>query len=173
MTTRMKMAPKPEKGRRKTAARIAVYVEGTTDPRQQFQQAREAIRAAGLQPSSPAEAISAIRAGFPASSLEQLRVKLDVSTPALAALTSIAVRTLARRVREGRLRMDESDRVYRMNALFERTVEVLGNDDAARRWMKSPNRALGGKTPLEYAETAPGVKEIENLLGRIEHGVFS
>jgi putative toxin-antitoxin system antitoxin component (TIGR02293 family) len=40
-------------------------------------------------------------------------------------------------------------------------------------WLKSPQKALGGKTPLEYSDTEPGAREVEDLLGRLEHGVFS
>ena len=32
---------------------------------------------------------------------------------------------------------------------------------------------LGGAIPLEYAETEVGAREVENLLGRIEYGVYS
>jgi len=32
---------------------------------------------------------------------------------------------------------------------------------------------LGGETPLEYAETEVGAREVEDLLGRIEYGVYS
>ena len=32
---------------------------------------------------------------------------------------------------------------------------------------------LGDVSPLEYAKTEVGAREVENLLGRIEHGVFS
>lgn len=31
--------------------------------------------------------------------------------------------------------------------------------------------ALGNKTPLELAKTEPGAKLIEQVLGRIEHGI--
>ena len=32
---------------------------------------------------------------------------------------------------------------------------------------------MSGAVPLEYAETEVGAREVEHLLGRIEHGVFS
>ena len=34
-------------------------------------------------------------------------------------------------------------------------------------------RALGGATPLGFARTEPGVREVEDLLGRIEYGIPS
>ena len=43
----------------------------------------------------------------------------------------------------------------------------------ARKWLKDPAWALGDIPPLTYADTELGSKEVEDLLGRIEHGVFS
>jgi putative toxin-antitoxin system antitoxin component (TIGR02293 family) len=45
--------------------------------------------------------------------------------------------------------------------------------ERAREWFKAPNRALGNTTPFEYADTEPGAREVEDVLGRIEHGVFA
>jgi Protein of unknown function (DUF2384) len=42
--------------------------------------------------------------------------------------------------------------------------------ERAREWLKSPQFALGGEIPLEYADTEPGAQIVEDLLGRIEHG---
>ena len=129
--------------------------------------------AVGLGQSSGKEVVKALRQGLPVSSFERLRDALDVSTRDLAGTTNIAVRTLARRKREGRLHKDESERVLRIGALLDRATEVLESREAARHWLKSPKRALGGLTPLAYADTEPGAREVEHLLTRIEYGVFS
>ncbi|TAK90866.1 MAG: DUF2384 domain-containing protein [Verrucomicrobia bacterium] len=39
--------------------------------------------------------------------------------------------------------------------------------------MKAPQFGLGGTAPLVYARTETGAQEVENLLGRIEYGVYS
>lgn len=127
----------------------------------------------GLGNCSAQVVVKTLREGLPVAAFEHLRDALDVSTRALAETTNIAVRTLARRKGEGRLRKDESERVLRIGALLDRATEVLEGCDAARQWLKSPKRALGGRTPLEYADTEPGAREVENLLTRVEHGVFS
>jgi len=49
----------------------------------------------------------------------------------------------------------------------------LEDAEITRQWLKMPAKALGGKTPLEYADTEPGTQEVEDLLVRIEYGVFS
>lgn len=53
-----------------------------------------------------------------------------------------------------------------------RAMDVLGEENF-EYWLKTPKRALANKTPLELAKTKQGSEQVLNLLGRIEHGVFS
>ena len=41
----------------------------------------------------------------------------------------------------------------------------------ARAWMHAPNMALGDEPPLQFADTEPGARRVDQLLGQIEHGV--
>ena len=61
----------------------------------------------------------------------------------------------------------------RISNLYDRAIEVLGDQERAEAWLKAPQKALGMKTPLQYADTEIGAREVENLLGRLEYGVFS
>ena len=54
-----------------------------------------------------------------------------------------------------------------------KAVEVMESEENARKWLASPQAGLGGAVPLEYAETEVGAREVEDLLGRIEYGVYS
>lgn len=65
---------------------------------------------------------------------------------------------------------DESDRLLSIAA---RAAEVLGSEEKASRWLHSPNRALDGRRPLDIVDTDLGAREVEAVLGRIEHGVYS
>jgi putative toxin-antitoxin system antitoxin component (TIGR02293 family) len=49
---------------------------------------------------------------------------------------------------------------------------VLGDAAAALDWLASPNRALGGESPMKLLDTDLGAKQVFDVLGRIEHGVF-
>jgi putative toxin-antitoxin system antitoxin component (TIGR02293 family) len=64
----------------------------------------------------------------------------------------------------------DSPRLGRITTL---AVEVLGDAERATRWLQRPNRALGGAIPLALLDTDLGAQQVEHLLGRIEHGVFS
>lgn len=125
-----------------------------------------------MAPTTSEEAIRRVKQGLPYGEFEELRVRLGVPASRLAAVIGVSERTLARRKKEGRFKPDESDRLLRIIRLYQRAVEVLGEDPAAE-WLTTPKRFLGGKTPLEFADTEIGAHEIDQALGRLEHGVFA
>ncbi len=45
------------------------------------------------------------------------------------------------------------------------------NREHALEWLKHPNPALRGETPLDRAETAIGKEDVIDLIGRMEHGI--
>jgi putative toxin-antitoxin system antitoxin component (TIGR02293 family) len=57
--------------------------------------------------------------------------------------------------------------------MLARATEVLEDRSKALRWMNEPNVALGGKVPSALLDSSAGEHEVETLLGRIEHGVYS
>jgi putative toxin-antitoxin system antitoxin component (TIGR02293 family) len=117
--------------------------------------------------------IERIRAGLPVSEFDTLRGLLGIPAEELSGYLNISRSTLIRRRRSGRLAPDESDRVIRFARLFGMTADVLGGHDEARAWLRQPARALGGAVPLAFAETEAGAREVENVLGRIEYGVYA
>ncbi len=120
-----------------------------------------------------AETVERIRAGLPILEFEALQTLLGLNAEELAQHLGISRSTLVRRRKVGRLDMLESDRMLRFARLYARALEVLEDEAAARDWLKTPARALNFAAPLSFAETEAGAREVENLLGRIEHGVFS
>lgn len=100
--------------------------------------------------------------------------RLGISQEQLSELIYLPKRTLHRRIEQGELlKQDESERVLRLFRLYARAVEVFGDEERGARWLNSHPKALGGKTALEFIKTEPGARWIEDVLGRIEHGVFS
>ncbi len=99
---------------------------------------------------------------------EHVGLSLEEVTTALG----LPKRTLARRKLEGVLSPAESERVLRLARIVERARDVVGPDRAAD-WLRKPNRALGGVTPLSLLDTDVGAQEVEDVLVRIEHGVYT
>src|SRR5881396_3994937 len=121
----------------------------------------------------PTELIRQIQKGLRFSELETLQSSIDLPFEQLAAKLSISRSTLQRRKAAGRLSPDESDKVIRFSRLLEHATNVFGDVNKARAWLKFPQRGLGGAVPLDYAETEIGAREVDNLLGRIDYGVYS
>lgn len=135
----------------------------------------ETIRSLRLRFFNSADAVTAVKAGFTMETVGQLEAYLDISTEDLAQAVNIESSRLVPRHTEHdqRLRTDESERILRIGLLVDRAEEVLNGRAEAREWLLRPCEALGGVSPLLYASTEPGAREVERLLGRLEEGVFS
>jgi|SRR5579859_8183162 len=122
---------------------------------------------------TPSKIIETIQNGLSVRELAVLQARLGVPMDRLAPKLGISRATLHRRIAEGRLGLEASDRVVRFARLMGKAVEVFETVDNARRWLTSTQVGLGGAVPLDYAETEVGAREVEDLLGRIEYGVYS
>jgi putative toxin-antitoxin system antitoxin component (TIGR02293 family) len=129
------------------------------------------VKAAPRAGGSLAQVRDALHRGLPRKAFEGLRDELGVTTDDLADVLGIPSRTLARRT--DRFKPDESERLLRLGSVLRKAADVLEEPEAVRRWMLQPKRALGGLTPLRCCDTEVGAREVEALLVRIEHGVFS
>ncbi|MDQ6663120.1 MAG: DUF2384 domain-containing protein [Acidobacteriota bacterium] len=117
--------------------------------------------------------LEAIRDGFPPKVMEQVMQSAALTLKELAESLDHSTRSLQRRCTAGRLAPFESDRVYRLARILALGEHFLGDHDKAVRWMKRPNRALGGIAPLAAMDTELGARTVENVLGRIAFGGVS
>ena len=86
----------------------------------------------------------------------------------------IPQRTLTRRLsHRSRLTAAESDRTVRLARVYASAVELIGDQEKAVEWLRTPNRALGGERPFDQLDTDLGAREVEDVLGRIAYGVYS
>lgn len=53
-----------------------------------------------------------------------------------------------------------------------RAMEVFGTREKALRWLNTPVRSLGDQTPLSLLDMPEGVGQVQDTLGRVEHGVW-
>ena len=114
-----------------------------------------------------------VKDGIPTALLRKLAERLRLTLEELAATLHLTTRTLQRRMQAGRLSLDESERLLALTKITAQATEILGTEAKAVHWLKSPVSALGGRTPLECAETQMGLREVEDVLTRIEDVVYS
>lgn len=112
-----------------------------------------------------------IKRGLPFKSLESVRERLQLSVPEAASVLHMPARTLARRKQSRKLDAQESDRLYRLARIAAHAFAVFGTEDEAAAWLRRPNRALGGEMPVQLLDTDVGARHVEDILGRLEHGI--
>ncbi len=128
----------------------------------------------GIKASDTTQLVKIIERGFSYGTLERVRRETGLPMERLAISIGISPRTLTRRKKENKLTAAESDRLVSVSRLLIQSIELFESDkEKAFRWFVQPNRALGNVSPLEMAATETGAREVENLIGRLEHGVFS
>jgi putative toxin-antitoxin system antitoxin component (TIGR02293 family) len=90
-----------------------------------------------------------------------------------AELDSIVLprKTLANRRRLGSLTPDQSDRLMRVARVMAAAEATFGGQQRAAIWLRRPTSALGGEKPLFLLDTDEGTRRVEDLLGRIDHGI--
>jgi putative toxin-antitoxin system antitoxin component (TIGR02293 family) len=116
--------------------------------------------------------INKIKKGYSIVEFEQLKEALGVNKEKLAKIASISLATMHRRkVSLGRLTSDESEKIYRLEKLYETALEVLEDNENVKSWFNTSQIVFEGRTPLEYADTLPGSEEVERVLRRMEHGI--
>jgi putative toxin-antitoxin system antitoxin component (TIGR02293 family) len=118
-------------------------------------------------------ALELVRHGLPYRSLESAVEHCGAQQAEITQVLQIPKRTLLRRKKEDRLLPAESDRLFRLARVVAHAIDVLESEEAAQRWLKKPNRALGGQVPLHLLDTDAGAGQVDDVLTRIDYGVFS
>lgn len=125
----------------------------------------------GTSASTEQDFVDLVEAGLSLKILEHLLQK-GLSRQEISII--IHPRTLKhRRSRREPLSREESERAVRTGRILARAQAVLGDRDAALRWMRAPKRRFKGKSPLEVIATEPGGRLVEEMLIQIDEGIFA
>ncbi len=117
--------------------------------------------------------VERLRDGFPMKEFRLLQELLQIPEDELGRYLGVSPATLHRRKKSGRLETPESERVVRFARLFGIIMDVFQTKEATREWLKTSNPGTAGESPLNYSDTEFGAREVEHLIGRIEHGIFN
>ncbi|MCG5497632.1 DUF2384 domain-containing protein [Ectothiorhodospira haloalkaliphila] len=118
--------------------------------------------------------LAVVRYGLPASVIRLLEAAYGVTQAEISVALRIPRTTLNRRLRQNeRLTADESERVIRLARIKDLASGMMhGDDEAATVWLRMPREVLGGEAPMVRATTEIGARDVEDLIGRIQNGVF-
>lgn len=120
----------------------------------------------------PFSSIDLSRQGIMAEQLRFFQKYANISNKELATILPISERQLARYAPDHNLRKDISSHIILLIQLFKNGEDVLGYNNFIE-WIRVPNYALNDRSPLHYMDTAIGINLISDIIGRIQHGVYS
>ncbi|WP_095067365.1 antitoxin Xre/MbcA/ParS toxin-binding domain-containing protein [Pseudomonas sp. Irchel 3A18] len=125
-------------------------------------------------PPRGAQLYNALRAGLPYEVFERLASYTDLNRSTLAEHLGIAPATLQRRLKVRQFNAEESDRLFRLAAIYKAAMDLFEDDtEATRRWLTKPVYGLGQCRPLEMLTTSAEAQAVLDLIGRLEHGVVA
>lgn len=123
---------------------------------------------------SPFDFITIASRGINANIILNFRNHFNISRTYAAELLNISEPTIYRWVRNNKkLERNYSIQLFELTDLFLYGSEVFEDKTNFFKWLELPNTALCGLEPKELLEVPGGVYKVKELLGRIEHGVYS
>ncbi|MBI1865132.1 MAG: DUF2384 domain-containing protein [Nitrospirae bacterium] len=123
---------------------------------------------------APRRQIEIVERGIPWKSLVHLKEALRLTDREFAHTLGISERTLTRKRGAGnRLNLIISDRLFRLARISAMAIEIFKTPQEAAAWLKEPQFGLGERVPLHLLRTEMGAREVEDLLGRLKHGVLA
>jgi len=113
-----------------------------------------------------------VEEGLPVLDIVEFGKEAGFTVAELARLIHIPPRTYARRVAaKSRLKVPEGERAVRLMRVYDCAKRLFVTHDHTRQWLNTEIPALGSRTPLDFAQTEPGAREVEAVIERLEDGV--
>lgn len=118
-----------------------------------------------------ARSIAAIRHGFPASVLKDAGAYFAMPTNRIRGIVRLPETTLHMLVKRGaNLDSASSERIWRLADIMTIAQSVFENAEAAKTWLRTPNRTFQNAAPIDYLDTEPGAMAVRQVLNAIATG---
>jgi putative toxin-antitoxin system antitoxin component (TIGR02293 family) len=115
--------------------------------------------------------IELIEKGLQLKHYKKVRKLYQLSDNEMAKIIGISLKKLQAMKPSDRFNTRCSERIMMMGELGVVGIEVLMNEENFRTWLNYPSVDCGGRKPKEFLNNSYGLRELHNILGRIEHGI--
>lgn len=123
---------------------------------------------------SPFDFIHIAMDGMKAVVIKNFNQYFNISKEDTADMLNISSPTLYRWIKSNKnLDKNYSIIIFELTDLFLYGIDVFGSKDNFAKWLNLPNTALGGLEPQDLLEVPGGIAKVKDVIGRIEHGVYS
>lgn len=115
-----------------------------------------------------------IEQGFPFAAYLDFQHETGFSRTDMARCLSVSTRYLQNKTKADTLNKPASERLIVMTRIWDAGLVTFdGNKEVLNQWFRRPLMPLHGRTPLQLMTNFIGMEEVRQLLGRIQHGVYS
>jgi putative toxin-antitoxin system antitoxin component (TIGR02293 family) len=112
--------------------------------------------------------------GITRQAIESLAQYIGVSQKIFVeGILNISIKTIERKKLTDKLDKKLSSHIIEVAKVVQHAGNVFEDKDKVIRWFSKPNRALNEVKPVEMLDTLTGLQMVNDVLGRIEEGVYS
>ncbi len=126
----------------------------------------------GIHVIPTSEKISIIKKGISKEELEEIKDQSNLDYKTLSGILSVSKAKLHSKKGAEKFDQNTSERIMRLADVIRYGQSVFEDKDSFNDWLKTNNKALGDKAPIELMDTIYGIDEVKREIGRIEYGVF-
>ena len=113
-------------------------------------------------------------AGITKASIDALTQYLGISKKNMAeGVLDLSVKTLERKEPNDILDKKTSSHALEIAKVLQHAFEVFEDEQKVKQWLNRGNRALNGSTPVQLLNTLTGINMVNDILTRIEEGIYS
>ena len=121
---------------------------------------------------TPYTVIDKARQGVLRSEADLVAGMVRLTDLEMARMLNMSDRNLHRIKPDERLSRDASERLLLLTNLLRHGLDVFDDDaETLADWLRSPIRELNSQSPLHLLDTTTGFGLVDDVLGRIEHGI--
>jgi putative toxin-antitoxin system antitoxin component (TIGR02293 family) len=113
-------------------------------------------------------------AGITKNAIHNLAASIGISRKDIAEhIFNISVKTLERKGIKTKLDRKTSSHAVEIAKVLQHAYDVFRDKMKVKRWLNAENKALNNLKPVELFDTLSGLTMVNDVLGRIEEGVYS
>ena len=118
--------------------------------------------------------INAGSEGISKSSVDALANYLGISRKSMAEdIFDLSVKTLERKAPADKMDKRTYSHAFEIAKVMQHAFEVFEDEEKLKHWVNKENKALNGTKPVLLFSTLTGLNMVNDVLGRIEEGIYS
>lgn len=124
--------------------------------------------------SSEFDLLNAGQKGIAKASVDELANYLGISRKAMAEdIFDLSVKTMERKSPKDKMDRRTSAHALEIAKVMQHAYEVFEDEQKLKLWVNKENKALNGAKPVFLFSTLTGLNMVNDVLGRIEEGIYS